>query len=345
MRRGSALEVTPKAVEEWPLVTVVVPTYNEGDRVRTKIANLLEQDYPIDRLEIVVVDNSSDGTPGIVAEMRDRHPKIIKFMHLPERKGLAVALDLGYRNARGTIVVKSDCDSRLVRMDSLKSAVSYLGLPEVGSVTGAYAAIEEVETGYRSVLHRFQVAESNLDSTPIAHGAFLAFKKSLYRGIDPNSLADDTEIALDIRKQGYRTLLIPGIVSIEDHPFGTITAIKQRSRRARGILRLYTVSARTMIFNSRFGRYGMVVVPLEIALMAVVPLAFLGVCLVTLFLVGTHLGIATAAALAILGIATIAVLARNSGALYGLLIAEVSGVAGLLLLLFPQSGIYEKTRD
>lgn len=55
----------------WPMVSVIFPTYNRCDVVRTTIEHLLEQDYPADRLEIIAADNSADDTPAMVLAMAE----------------------------------------------------------------------------------------------------------------------------------------------------------------------------------------------------------------------------------------------------------------------------------
>lgn len=343
--KGGGLVKSPLEVTNLPVVTVIIPTFNEAPRIRDKLENVLRQDYPKDKLSVIVVDSSTDETPSIVDQFGQTHGSSLSLLHTSARRGLAADLNEGYRNAPGSIVIKSDCDALLVKSDSIRLAVAYLTRPEVGSVTGAYVPREIGEIGYRKTLHKLQVAESNLDSTPIAHGAFFAFKKSLYREIDPNSLADDTEIALSIRRQGFKTLLVPKIESVESHPTKALVAVKQRSRRARGILRLYATTSRGMILNVNYGLFGLVVLPLEIALMTVVPIALASSYLLLLYLLGLYLGESAAAVAAATSLACIYVALRSKSAISGLLLAQVSSLMGLILLLFPQSGIYQRTRD
>ena len=60
-----------------PKVTVVVPTYNEAELIEGKLDNIAEQEYPRDKLEVIVVDSAStDGTPEKVREWAKRHPEL-----------------------------------------------------------------------------------------------------------------------------------------------------------------------------------------------------------------------------------------------------------------------------
>jgi cellulose synthase/poly-beta-1,6-N-acetylglucosamine synthase-like glycosyltransferase len=344
--KGKELKIQPIFTGEYPTVSVVIPTYNEAGRIGTKLENLLRQDYPIERLEIVVVDNSTDETPSIIEGIRRQNPdREIVFHHEEARRGLADALHTGYSIAKGSVVIKSDCDANLLGGNAIKTAVGYLQRADVGAVTGMYVPHAVGEAGYRTALHRLQVAESNIDSVPIAHGAFLAFRKKLYRGIDPNSLADDTEVMIDIRLQGYKTLVVPAITFVEDHPAKLNTAIRQRARRARGILRLYASGAKGMMLNPKFGLFGLGILPLEFALMVILPLAsvlsiFIGAYLIIVDL--SFVGLALDLSLCI--IVWVAISHLDS-MFSGIVVSQISSILGFFELILPQSGVYEKTRD
>src|SRR5215469_18602192 len=67
-RRRHAVPAPPD-VSTWPLVTVQLPLYNERYVARRLLQAAANLDYPTDRLEIQVLDDSTDDTKGIVAEM------------------------------------------------------------------------------------------------------------------------------------------------------------------------------------------------------------------------------------------------------------------------------------
>src|ERR1700761_4751143 len=64
----------PIARKVWtPTVTVLIPAYNEADCIAATVENKLTQDYPADKLQIIVVsDASDDGTDDIVRRYQDR---------------------------------------------------------------------------------------------------------------------------------------------------------------------------------------------------------------------------------------------------------------------------------
>jgi len=86
-------------------VSVVIPTYNEAEDIRRTLDSLLAQTYP--HREIIVVDESTDATPAIVAEYASRGVRLIR----PERnRGRCGARNLGIRSARGDVVVILNAD-------------------------------------------------------------------------------------------------------------------------------------------------------------------------------------------------------------------------------------------
>ncbi len=86
--------------EELPSVTVVIPAYNEEERIGRTIENVLGQDYPRGKLEVLVVDDgSTDGTVGVASTF-----PVVVVRH-PVNRGRGAAVMTGIRNAHGDIVV------------------------------------------------------------------------------------------------------------------------------------------------------------------------------------------------------------------------------------------------
>ncbi|ESP89028.1 glycosyltransferase [Candidatus Halobonum tyrrellensis] len=302
LRRSPEGSPADKVYGTEPSVSVVLPTYDEERIVESKLEAVCGWDYPMERVEVVVVDSSDDRTPDIVESFfADREAPSLTLIREPERRGLAVALNEAYAAAENEVVVKTDCDSR-VADDALREAVANLEDPAVGGVTGRNAEVlggSEVERGYRDVQAEIQTLESHLDSTFIFHGPFSAFDADAVVPIDDDSIADDTELALRVRKGGDRVLFDPEIRYKEASHSEFSKRHGQKDRRAMGLLR---VLWRQRGMLGGYGAYGRVVLPFNWWFMVVSPA-----------LVTAGVGVATLAGLALAGPFGLAVPAALAG--------------------------------
>lgn len=254
-----------------PEVSIVLPTYNEEKIIEAKLDDLLALDYPMEKIELVVVDSSDDETREIIREYFSDmdHPEL-RLIEEDERRGLAPALNEAYAAASNEMVVKTDCDSKLPP-DVLREAAANLADDDVAAVTGRNVEVlggSEVESGYRGVQSHIQQLESHLDSTLIFHGPFSAFENDALLPIDPNSLADDTELALKIRRQGGRVIFDPAVQYMEASHSEFVKRRKQKDRRGMGLIRLL-VQHRDAL--GRYGKYGKVVLPFNWWFMIISP--------------------------------------------------------------------------
>jgi cellulose synthase/poly-beta-1,6-N-acetylglucosamine synthase-like glycosyltransferase len=284
-----------------PEVSIVLPTYNEEGIVKAKLDELVSLDYPMQKVEIVVVDSSDDETPELVESFfEDREVPELTLIREDERRGLAVALNEAYAVAKNEMVVKTDCDSRIAD-DALCEAAANLADKDIGAVTGRNAEAlggSEVEEGYRDVQAHIQTLESHLDSTLIFHGPFSAFEKDAIVPIDEDSIADDTELALKIRKGGDRVVFDPEIEYKEAAHSMFRKRRQQKDRRAMGLIRLLW-RQREMLGG--YAGYGGAVLPFNWWFMIVSPwlvMASIGLATLGGFLVGGPLGLVIPASVA-----------------------------------------------
>lgn len=251
-------------------ISIVIPTYNEEKTIIKKLDNTLSLSYPKENLEIVISDCSNDKTMEVIEDYSKRRKDIKMILyHEDERRGLPHGLNKGYSLATGDIIVKTDCDAMLDK-DVLKHAIKSFENEEIGCVTGKAVPVgSDPEKSYRDINTRIQLWESKIDSTIMAHGPFTAFRKKLLTPIDEDSLADDSEVSLKIRRQGYKSILNPNIIFYEK------TSEKgreeQKIRRASGLIRLLWRN-KDIFLNPRYGKYGLIVFPFNFFIMIILPL-------------------------------------------------------------------------
>jgi cellulose synthase/poly-beta-1,6-N-acetylglucosamine synthase-like glycosyltransferase len=322
-----------------PSVSIFLPTYNEEKNIAKKLENLLEQEYPI--REILVYDCSTDRTREIIESYIKRY-SFIKLIMQSERIGMARTLNEAFSVAKGEIFIKTDCDS-ISSPNALQELVANFADSSVGGATGICIAEKGVEKYFRKFMATIQLAETNIDSTLIAHAtSLLAFRTKLVEPVKPDSLADDTEEFLLIRKKGYRTILDPAVISVEDVPSDYMVRRVQKDRRAQGIIRVLLENV-TMSFNPKYGKYGSIVLPLEWFILVFSP--------VLLIACGVVLGIILYSLHPFLALGALAILAaaliKKSNIIYAIIDTELSGLLGFIKTLVrgKENGLWIKARE
>lgn len=126
--RTKDLNETDFILEDYPVVTIQIPLYNEKYVITRLIDSVLRMDYPKDRLEIQILDDSTDETTGIIGEHIKRYLDSgfdIKHIHRTNREGFkAGALKVGLEKARGEFVAVFDADF-IPRKKFLKRTIPY----------------------------------------------------------------------------------------------------------------------------------------------------------------------------------------------------------------------------
>jgi len=285
-----------------PTVSVVVPTYNEAAIVDTKLADIVELDYPMEKVEVVLADASTDDTVETARDFfDDRNTPELTILHDDERRGVATAVNEAVADATGEVIFRTDADSAL-DPGVLREAVATLSDPSVGVVTGRQTEVlgdSEVEADYRDLLTLVQAVESRLDSTFIVHGPCVAFRRDDYVPVPTDAVADDTALALAIRRTGKRVVMDPAMRFVESGVSSFRARRSRKDRRAKGLLQML-LRNRDML--GRYGAYGRVVLPINWWFMIVSPwLIASGIALTSLaaLLVAGPFGLAVPAAVAV----------------------------------------------
>jgi cellulose synthase/poly-beta-1,6-N-acetylglucosamine synthase-like glycosyltransferase len=233
-----------------PLVSLLIPAYNEADVMDRKIDNSLALDYPSDRLEIVVAsDGSSDGTAAIAQARADG--KRVRVLEFEQNRGKVATMNASVPELRGDVIVFSDA-SAMLSSDSLRKLVENFADPEVGAVSGLYKVVkaDQVSIGssedfYWKYETFLKAKESQLASTLGGHGHLHAIRKKLYPYPEPGTINDDYVIPVSVLGKGYRAVYEPSAIVYEEaHEmtgFGRRVRIMagnmQQLREIRGLLR------------------------------------------------------------------------------------------------------------
>ncbi|MFQ5909274.1 MAG: glycosyltransferase [Thermoplasmata archaeon] len=236
-RRGSPTQAVPKQL---PNVSVIVPTHNDASTIEDRIVNIYSQDYPKALLEVIVVESgSTDGTHQRAEGTKADHPDLI-VLHQEEREGKASAINLGTSEARGDIVVVTDANALFVPT-TLRALVTPFADAAVGGAGGRFV-VRNADTKEASGTALFweierllRSGEENLDSSVAMSGEVSAWRRGLVEA-SPSALAEDLDLAVRIRKQGYRVAYAPDAVVLENAPTRSQDMVTQWRRTSLGAI-------------------------------------------------------------------------------------------------------------
>jgi hyaluronan synthase len=178
-------------VADAPLLTVIIPAYNEGRMVEKSIDSVARADYPRGRLQIIAVDDGSrDDTWTWIERAARRHPGLVTTVRFDRNRGKRAALAEGFRRAHGEIVVTIDSDSVIDRGTLLAIAGPFRE-QRVGAVAGKVSVYNRFEGLLPRMLHvRFTLSFDFLRSAQSTHGsvyccpgALAAYRASVVRSV------------------------------------------------------------------------------------------------------------------------------------------------------------------
>lgn len=174
-----------------PVLTVVIPAYNEGPMVLKSIESVVAAIYPRDRLEIFVVDDGSrDDTWNYISQAAARWPELVHAVRFAKNQGKRAALAAGFKAARGDVIVTIDSDSALEPAALLAIAGPFRD-PKVGAVAGKVGAYNRRAGLLPRMLHvryilSFDVlraVESSYGTVYCCPGALTAYRASVVREV------------------------------------------------------------------------------------------------------------------------------------------------------------------
>lgn len=207
-----------------PRVSVVIPHLNQNEAALRCLASVKAQDYPADRVEIILADNGSKGGLEHIAEA---YPdvRIVREME----PGPGMARNAGVAVASGDVLAFVDADCR-AHPGWLRAAVDALEAPGATGVVGGDVRIDLANpvhmTGmeaYESVFayrQKMYIAKMNFSGT-----GNLAMRRAVYDAVGPFAgirVAEDRDWGRRAVAKGFRTLYVPGMIVY--HPARTSVA-------------------------------------------------------------------------------------------------------------------------
>ncbi len=296
-REASRTDVAMWAAADMPLVSIIVPAYNEEVNATRTIQSLLQQDY--ENLQVVFVDDGSkDSTYATVADAFKGNPKV--KVHTKPNGGKASALNVGIALANSGYVVCIDADTQL-KTDAVSKLMQKFTSEKVGAVAGNVKVGNEINmiTRWQSIEY---ITSQNfdrrafdlLDCITVVPGAIGAFKKAAVieaGGLTTDTLAEDCDLTMRMHRIGYEVRNCTNAISYTEAPETMRQFLKQRFRWSFGVMQCFW-KHRDAVFNPRFKNFGMVALPNILIFQVILPfLAPLADLVLVLSLIAAGLGL------------------------------------------------------
>jgi cellulose synthase/poly-beta-1,6-N-acetylglucosamine synthase-like glycosyltransferase/spore germination protein YaaH/peptidoglycan/xylan/chitin deacetylase (PgdA/CDA1 family) len=284
-----------------PLVSIIVPAYNEEINAVRTIKSLLNQDYP--RLQVIFVDDGSkDNTYQNVLNAYQYISNV--FVYTKPNGGKASALNFGIEKADSEFVVCIDADTQLKTnavSELMKKFVTPAGAAEVGAVAGNVKVGNEVNmiTRWQSIEY---ITSQNFDRRAfdllncitVVPGAIGAFRKEAIikaGGFTVDTLAEDCDLTMRLHRNGYQVRNCNEAISYTEAPETMRQFMRQRFRWSFGVMQCFW-KHRDAVFNPACKNFGMVALPNILVFQILLPfLAPLADLLLILSLIAAGLGI------------------------------------------------------
>lgn len=262
-----------------PPISILIPCYNAGLVIYRKITNTLEIDYPKDKFEIIAVESGSTDNTCQILEKYATEGKI-KLMRQPQRLGKSSAINLGLSACSNDIIVMTDADAILER-NSVRELVKNFADETVGAVVGNVTLVSSKSVTsrmnhlfYKIFRQRLRELESKIDSASFWSGELCAFRKSIIEKLDEDIINDDRYILLKTRSKGYRCIAEPLAHVYEKDAEKVSGQIDHKRRTTTGTIQ-GTLRFRYMMFNSKYGLFGMLILPAHFLRIILLPILLL----------------------------------------------------------------------
>lgn len=193
----------PPVLTRFPLVSLMVPCYNEADNVDETIAALDRQIYP--NFEIIAInDGSSDDTTLKLDLLSQRYPRL-RVVHLAANHGKANALRVGALVSKGEILVCIDGDAILDPNATTWLVRHFLSGPRVGAVTGnprirtRSSLLGKIQVGeFSAIIGLIKRAQRIYGRVFTVSGVVAAFRKAALHEVDywnPSTVTEDIDVS------------------------------------------------------------------------------------------------------------------------------------------------------
>lgn len=241
-------------LQDLPGVSIVIAARNEAARLPARVENLLQSDYPVERLQIVVAsDGSSDDTMAAL----EPYAGCVELLLLPPR-GKASALNAAVLRARHPILVFADARQRFAP-DAIRRLVAHFGDQTVGAVSGelvldceqpgvvATSTIADGVGAYWRYEKWIRRHEAMVGSTPGVTGAIYAMRRWLWQPLPADTILDDVLAPMRVVLRGFRVTFDPEAYAFDVTAPDASSELRRKVRTLAGNYQLLRFEPRLLL--------------------------------------------------------------------------------------------------
>ena len=201
-----------------PLVTLVIPCYNEEAVLEQKLENTMALDYPHQKLEVFVAsDHSTDRTDEIAKAWADRG---VRYFRPEERSGKPALICACVEQASGEFIMLTDANT-MWKPDVVRKLVHNFADERIGACDGVRRETDEEGGTCESVYWKYEMfvkrMSSRLHAVLGGTGAIMMVRREAYDPINPRR-ADDFELAIRARLNGWGVVFDEEAIAVEPSP-------------------------------------------------------------------------------------------------------------------------------
>ena len=250
---------------DMPFVTIQLPIFNEQYVVERIISSAISIDYPKDKYEIQVLDDSTDETLEISRTLVEKYKEAgynIELLHRVDRSGFkAGALQAAHNKAKGNFVAIFDADFIIPR-NFLKETLKYFTNDNIGLVQAKWAHLNEnfssltkIQSFFLDLHFTVQQRGRNCSSCYINfNGTAGVWRKSCINdsgGWTPDTLTEDLDISYRAQMKGWQLVFLEDVKAPAELPVYMSAVRTQQFRWVKGGAQVARKLSRKLIFGKR----------------------------------------------------------------------------------------------
>jgi len=227
--------------------SVIVPMKDEAKVARRILDALVKINYPSDKYEVIVVDDSLiDETSKICKEFGSAYPDKVRYVQRSAPRGKPSALNYGLKFAKGEIIGVFDADN-VPEPDVLLNAAKYFETHNVVAIQGLLSSINAEQNMLTKIInYEGMIQQYAFLSGKDKLGLFVPFSGTCQfvrrevlekvGGWMDEVLSEDTELSARLTEKGYHIKFAPDVRSWQENPAKFSQLIGQRKRWFRGCI-------------------------------------------------------------------------------------------------------------